>query len=171
MSASSLDTFVSALDTQDVPCERTTRSSFVETLETHIRGPTVGVPLGDLGVELSETDVTVDPTPAQLKAAHTGVTPASFAIADYGSVVIPDSSDGAELVSLFVNRHVVVVEAEDIVPEMEAAFARFGEQFRAHLDSGIIATGPSATADMGDLVFGAHGPKEVHVIILETTDE
>lgn len=171
MSASSLDTFVSALDSQDVPCERTTRSSFAATLAKHLREPAVGVPLTDLGVSLTDTDVTVDPTPATLKAARTGVTPASFAIADYGSVVVPGTSDGTELVSLFVDRHVAVVDADDVLPGMEAAFDRFGESFRERADSGIIATGPSATADMGELVRGAHGPSEVHVIVLEDDDE
>ena len=151
MSASSLDTLVSALSSQDVPCERTARSAFAETLADHLRAPAVGVPLDDLGASLADADVTVDPTPARLKAAQTGVTPASFAIADYGSVVIPDSSAGTELASLFVGRH--------------------GEAFRERGDSGIVATGPSATADMGELVRGAHGPSEVHVIVLEDDDE
>jgi len=171
MSASSLDTLVSALSSQDVPCERTARSAFAETLADHLRAPAVGVPLDDLGASLADADVTVDPTPARLKAAQTGVTPASFAIADYGSVVIPDSSAGTELASLFVDRHVAVVDARDVVPGMEAAFDRFGEAFRERGDSGIVATGPSATADMGELVRGAHGPSEVHVIVLEDDDE
>jgi L-lactate dehydrogenase complex protein LldG len=171
MSASSLDTLVSAFDSLDVPCERTTRSSFAETLADHLRASAVGVPLADLGVSLTDADVTVDPAPADLKAAQTGVTPASFAIADYGSVVVPGTETGAELVSLFVDRHVAVVDADDVVPGMEAAFDRFGESFRAHADSGVIATGPSATADMGELVRGAHGPSEVHVIVLEGDNE
>ena len=171
MSNSPLDTLVSALDLQDVPCERTTRTSFAATLAEHLREPAVGVPMDDLGVSLADTDVTVDPTPAGLKAAQTGVTPASFAIADYGSVVIPDSSTGTELVSLFVDRHVAVVDANDVLPGMEAAFDRFGESFRERADSGVIATGPSATADMGELVRGAHGPSEVHMIVLEDDNE
>jgi len=34
-------------------------------------------------------------------------------------------------------------------------------------DDVILATGPSATADMGDLVLGAHGPRAVHALLLE----
>ncbi|TKX83368.1 hypothetical protein EXE43_24625, partial [Halorubrum sp. SS5] len=34
----------------------------------------------------------------------------------------------------------------------------------------VFATGPSATADMGGLVHGAHGPKEVHVVLLREDD-
>ncbi len=99
-----------------------------------------------------------------LQQARTGVTGAYLAIADYGTIVL--RSDGAtEVVSLLPTRHVAVVRAPDIVADMVAAFARFGEALRSHSDSLVLATGPSATADMGALVQGAHGPEEVHVII------
>jgi len=171
MSATPIDTLLSALEPLDVPCERTTRSEFAETVADHLREPAVGVPLESLDVSLAETDVTVDPTPATLKTAATGVTPASFAIADYGSVVVPNTANGSELVSLFVDRHVAVVDEGDVVPNMEVAFDRFGEEFRERASSGVIATGPSATADMGELVRGAHGPSEVHLVVLEDDDE
>jgi len=169
MSTSPVDSLVSAVTALDVPCDRTTPDGFAETLATHVEQPAVGVELRDQSVSLAGTGVTVDPTPAALKAARTGVTPAAFAIADYGSVVLPSTDDGAELVSLFVDRHVAVVDARDVVPGMEAAF----ERFQAHVADGagaasnIIATGPSATADMGALVLGAHGPSEVHVVVVE----
>jgi len=171
MSTTPLDVFVSELGSLGVPYERTTREGFHETITTHCRGETVSVKLNSFPVSLSDIYVNVDPTPSALKAAETGITPASFAIADYGSVVVPSTETGAELVSLFVDRHVAVVDAEDVVPHMEAAFDRFGESFRDEQQSGVIATGPSATADMGELVRGAHGPSEVHVIVLEDDDE
>ena len=129
--------------------------------------------LEDPDLSLADTGVTVDPTPAELKRAKTGVTPVEFAIADYGSVLVPSSSAGAELVSLFVDRHVVVLDADDVVPEMDEAVGRFGETVREEggIESGIVATGPSATADMGALVRGAHGPSEVTVIVVETTED
>ena len=171
MSATPLDSLATALDSLDVPCERTTREGFEETLARHLREQSVGVELAGLPVSLAETAVEVDPTPAALKDATTGVTPATFAIADYGSVVIPDDDAGSELASLFVDRHVAVVDERDVEPDMEAAFDRFGEAFRDEQQSGIIATGPSATADMGELVRGAHGPSEVHVLVVEDSDE
>jgi L-lactate dehydrogenase complex protein LldG len=171
MSASPYDALASALSSLDVPCERTTPAAFGETLAAHLSEPAVGVALDGVDASLSGTDVAVDPTPAALRAAETGVTPASFAIADYGSVVVPTTRSGTELVSLFVDRHVAVVDEADVLPGMDAAFDRFGEEFRARASSGIIATGPSATADMGSLVRGAHGPSEVRVIVVEETDE
>jgi L-lactate dehydrogenase complex protein LldG len=35
----------------------------------------------------------------------------------------------------------------------------------------VFATGPSATADMGELVYGAHGPREVAVLLVEEVSE
>lgn len=125
-------------------------------------GDTVAVPFERDNLTVPDA-VTTDPTPAELRAARTGVTPAVFAVADYGSVVLPSTPAGSELVSLFVDRHVAVVDGHDIVPDMERAFDRFGR----NAGSAIIATGPSATADMGALVTGAHGPSEVRVVVVE----
>lgn len=170
MSARPVESLVSSLGSLDVPYERTTPEAFGETLSEHVEEPAVGVPFDEFGVSLAGLGVVIDPTPAELKASRTGVTPAAFAVADYGSVVLPSTPDGAELVSLFVDRHVAVVRESEVLPNMEAAFDRFGSQLRATAGSSIIATGPSATADMGSLVRGAHGPSDVHVLILEDTD-
>ncbi|PSQ47849.1 hypothetical protein BRD19_08355 [Halobacteriales archaeon SW_7_65_23] len=126
----------------------------------HVRGrhPT--------GVTRGAASVTTEPTPAELETATTGVTAASLAIADYGSVVLRADEHGSEPISLFTDHHVAVVHEDDIVPDMPAAFDWFGETLRESRDSAIIATGPSATADMGALVQGAHGPKTVEVLAL-----
>jgi len=70
-------------------------------------------------------------------------------------------------VSLYVDEHVAVVAASDILPDMDATFDRLAEDIRGGTGQAIIATGPSATADMGGLVKGAHGPIDVTVVLLE----
>jgi L-lactate dehydrogenase complex protein LldG len=59
------------------------------------------------------------------------------------------------------------VAASDIEPGVKAAYERLGDAAEAGQDTHVLATGPSATADMGALVEGVHGPHEVHVIVLE----
>jgi L-lactate dehydrogenase complex protein LldG len=103
---------------------------------------------------------------SRLEAARTGVTAALLAVADYGTVVLGHDGE-TEAVSLLSRRHVAVVRAADLVPDMKAAFRRLGHLLRTRASSLILATGPSATADMGELVRGAHGPEHVHVLILE----
>ncbi len=88
-------------------------------------------------------------------------------VADYGSIVVRSSPAGDEPASLYPETHVAVLRGSDVVPDMPTAFERLAESVGTDRGDAIIATGPSATADMGELVYGAHGPKAVHVLILE----
>ncbi|SEA07621.1 L-lactate dehydrogenase complex protein LldG [Haloplanus vescus] len=160
-----LSAFEESLAALDVELTRTTVDDFAATLDDIVRDPAVGVPL-PFDVDYPDS-VTVDPTPAAVERATTGVTPASYGIANYGSVVLPSTDSGAELVSLYPELHVPVVHADDILPDLPSALDRFGDAARDDDLSAIVATGPSATADMGDLVLGAHGPKAVHVVMLD----
>ncbi|MFB6111804.1 MAG: LUD domain-containing protein [Halobacteriaceae archaeon] len=137
-----------------------------EAVEAAITAPAVGIALDDYPVALAETSITVDPTGGELEAARTGVTPACLGVAASGSIVIPSTPDGSEPLSLYPKRHVAVLRAADIVPSLEKAFDALGPALADGGDA-ILATGPSATADMGDLVVGAHGPASVHVVVLE----
>lgn len=144
-----------------------TVDSFPETLESAIDPPAIGTALPFDGVSLDGTAVETDFTPADLEVAQTGVTHATLGIGDYGTIALPSNSDGVELVSLYTPRHVAVVAASSIEQDMKTTYERLSEYFEAGVDTQILATGPSATADMGTLVEGVHGPHEVHVIVLE----
>lgn len=82
-----------------------------------------------------------------MDAAQTGATAICMATADYGTVVIQSASD--------------------IVPGIAAAFERLGPMLREQPITAILATGPSATADLRALVRGVHCPKRVHIVIVE----
>ena len=157
--------FEEELAALDVAVTRTTPTAFESTLQEIVTDPVVGTPLPLENVALPEW-VDDEPTPATLEAATTGVTAAAMGIADYGTVVLPSTPEGTEQVSLFPDLHVPVLRGADLVADMHTAIDRLGPQLRAG-ESAILATGPSATADMGALVKGAHGPKEVHVVIVE----
>jgi L-lactate dehydrogenase complex protein LldG len=144
---------------------RTTAASFPETLAAAVTEPAVGTPPGLDGVSLADTPVDTDPSPTDVEAAETGVTPAGVGVADYGTVTVP-SVGLAELASLYCPRHVAVLAASDIVPDMPAAYERLGEAFDDGADTQILATGPSSTADMGELIQGVHGPVETHVVVV-----
>ena len=163
--SATLSTFEGALDDLGVGYTRATTEAFATALDGIVRDPAVGVPL-PFDVDYPES-VTVDPTAADLERAETGITPASLGIANYGSVLLPSTADGAEPVSLYPELHVPVVRASDVVPDLPEAMDRFGEAAGERAESTIVATGPSATADMGKLVLGAHGPEAVHVVMLD----
>jgi L-lactate dehydrogenase complex protein LldG len=157
--------FTASASEYGVNCRRVAPGSASELISDLVTDPAIGTPLPWDDVSLPP-DVTTDPTVADLDRAVTGVTAASLAIAEYGSVVLRADDHGSEPVSLFTDRHVAVVREADIVRDMPAAFEFLGEALRETRDSAIVATGPSATADMGSLVQGAHGPKEVEVLVV-----
>lgn len=159
--------FGAALEALDVTLSRTASDTFEPSLEGVIERPAVGAPLPYDPVSLAGTGVVVNPTPAELTAAATGVTGAGLGIAEYGTVMIQSRPGGDEPVSLYPPRHVAVLRQSDIVPGIAEAIDWLGSEFESGRDSVVFATGASATADMGELVRGVHGPGEVHVLLLE----
>lgn len=161
-----LSTFVESARRVDATVTRTDTAGAEAVLAETITEPAVGVGLDVEGVSLADLPVTLDPSGADVVEAATGITQAALAIAEYGSVVIRETG-GEEPVSLFGETHVAVVAASDVVPDMPSAFRAFGEWMRTESADAVLATGPSATADMGALVTGAHGPRAVHVLLVE----
>lgn len=170
MTAAILDAFRDSLAELGVGVSETTCEGCAAAVRAVLDPPAVGVALPECLGRLPTT-VTTSPTTADLAAATTGVTPAVMGVADYGSVLLEADSAGTEQVSVYPERHVVVLHAADVVPDMPAAFAELGPRIREGRGSVVFATGPSATADMGDLVLGAHGPKEVHVVLVHDGEE
>ena len=167
MVAAHTEEFVEAADAVDATVTRTTAAGFADALDEVVTAPAVGTPLPFEGVSYAGTGIEVDPTGAALAEAETGVTAGALAIADYGSVVLQETGAGEELLGLYPDTHVVVVAESDVVADMPAAFDALGDEFDAGRTDAIIATGPSATADMGSVVTGVHGPRTVHVLLLE----
>ncbi|MXR50402.1 hypothetical protein GRX03_02110 [Halovenus sp. WSH3] len=163
--ATAFEQFVTEIQRYDVGVTEVTPSEAADAIEGVIEQPAVGTALPFEGVELPDS-VESEPTVGDLDAATTGVTAAELAIAEYGSIFLRTDELGSEPVSLFNDLHVAVLHADDIVQDMTAAFEHLGERARADRSSGILATGPSATADMGALVQGAHGPKRVELILI-----
>lgn len=171
MATNAVGAFTSKLAEIDVSVSQIERGELAETIEEVVRTPAVGVPVGIEGVSLPES-VEMEPTIDDVRAARTGVTPATLGIAEYGSVVLEVDQFGSEVASVFPALHVAVLRESDVVEGMREAFEWLGPRLREDRSSAIIATGPSATADMGGLVRGAHGPEAVHVVLVaDGTDD
>ena len=85
-----------------------------------------------------------------------GVTRATGAIAESGSVILDDNRTSHRLAALSPWVHVAVLEKSEIHRTIPDAIAAFGESPNI-----IWATGPSKTADVeGILIEGVHGPGE-----------
>jgi len=147
--------------------ERVSPERFAFVLDDHVEPPAVGAPLPFERVALEGTRVETEFSPSALREARTGVTPAGLGIADYGTVTVRSTSGADELVALYPERHVAVLQERDLVPDVAAAFDRLDDEFDDGPDGQVLATGPSSTADLGALIEGVHGPDDVRILVLE----
>jgi len=110
--------------------------------------------------------VITDPSDQQMAKAKFGVTDAFAAVARTGSVCVSMTEKMGGSFSLFAGVHIAVVEAWSIVARPADIFNQQPFREKAFSRDFVFISGSSATADMGPLVRGVHGPANLHVIIL-----
>lgn len=159
--------FQRSLSKAEVTWEVVPVEGFEKAIANAVEQPAVGSPLPFPNLSLSECPVELDPDPGWIHEATTGVTGSRLGIASLGTIVVESRPQGDELMSLLPEYHVVVVRASDVCEDLESAFSWLADEFDAGRDSLVLATGPSATGDMGALVRGVHGPERVHVVIVD----
>lgn len=97
-----------------------------------------------------------------------GITGATYALADTGSLVTIASASEPRLASLLPPIHVAVISATSILSGLDELFLTVPEPAKLS-SSMVLITGPSRTADIEQiLVRGVHGPGEIHVVIVES---
>ncbi|MDI3341214.1 MAG: LUD domain-containing protein [Sphaerobacter sp.] len=105
--------------------------------------------------------------------ADLGITGANAAIAETGTLVIVTNEGNDRLVATLPPVHVAVLGVEKILPSIDDVAAMLkllprsgtAQQLTSYVS---FITGPSRTADI-ELVpaMGVHGPKEVHIVLLD----
>lgn len=106
-------------------------------------------------------------TKAELAAADLGITDAFAGVARTGSVCVSVDSGHAGYISLLSRAHIVVLDAADIVERPADLLSPERLEGKGVRRNFVFITGPSATADMGPLVRGVHGPHRLYVLVLE----
>jgi len=105
--------------------------------------------------------------------ADIGISGANLAVAESGTLVIISNEGNARLVTSLPPVHIAILTTEKFVQTLEQAstliksltLASSGLKLTAYVS---FITGPSRTTDIEkELVIGAHGPKELHIIILD----
>lgn len=91
-----------------------------------------------------------------------GITRASGAIAESGSIILDDDRTSHRLAALSPWVHVAVLEKREVHRTISDAIAAFGDSPNI-----IWCTGPSKTADVeGILIEGVHGPGDQIALVL-----
>lgn len=98
-------------------------------------------------------------------ASFIGITAPDIGVAESATLVEFSEPGRPRSTSLVPSIHIAIITREKLVSSLEEAYVFLKN--RAQLNDVVFITGPSKTADIeAQLVHGAHGPKEVHVIII-----
>lgn len=103
-----------------------------------------------------------------LEACDAGVTACECLVAQTGSILVASDSCGGRALSILPHCHVVIATVDQVVPVLADALAVVRARHAGTLPSMLsFITGPSRTGDIERiLVLGAHGPKELIVILV-----
>jgi L-lactate dehydrogenase complex protein LldG len=97
------------------------------------------------------------------------VSVADLAIAETGSVVFLSNDDAPTLLNFLPLHHIVVVKTSLIHRYLEDVFVFVGNRQADQPRNVNIVTGTSGTADIeAKNIRGAHGPKFMHIIIVDS---
>lgn len=100
--------------------------------------------------------------------AQAGITGALAGIAETGTLVIPGGAGRPLRVSLVSEIHIAVLKVSQLLQTLEQAF-QMAEVAAA--PATVLVSGPSRTADIEmTLTIGVHGPRELHVFLVDDTD-
>jgi L-lactate dehydrogenase complex protein LldF len=112
--------------------------------------------LCDVGIRLVRS---VDPT------IRAGITGATFAVAQTGTLVLTSGAGQPLTASLMPEIHIAVIRSRQIVWSLEEALQA---SKIPQASAAVLVTGPSRTADIEmTLTLGVHGPRELHVCIVD----
>jgi L-lactate utilization protein LutC len=100
------------------------------------------------------------------ESSQATITMCEALVALTGSVLV-SSGNGGRAATVIAPVHIVVASLAQLVPDLDAAFARIEERGIARENSYLsLITGSSRTADIEKiLVMGAHGPKKLVVVV------
>lgn len=104
----------------------------------------------------------------RLEACDVGITTCESLVAQLGSALVSSRSSGGRGLSILPHVHVIVATVDQVVPDLDVAIAQARSRNAGETPSMLsFITGPSRTGDIERiLVLGAHGPKELYVLLI-----
>ena len=103
-----------------------------------------------------------------LEACDVGLTACEAVVAQTGSILVSSGTCGGRALSILPHAHVVVATRDQVVATLADALHDARSRHDGNLPSMLsFITGPSRTGDIERiLVLGAHGPKELFLILV-----
>jgi L-lactate dehydrogenase complex protein LldG len=97
-----------------------------------------------------------------------GITSCVSIIAQFGAILVSSETSGGRALSILPPAHVVIARADQLVPDLATCIEQVNLQNGGKMPSMLsFITGPSRTGDIERiLVLGAHGPKELYLILV-----
>jgi L-lactate dehydrogenase complex protein LldG len=118
------------------------------------------------GIGQGNVDLAAIADAHQLETVDFAVLPGEFGVAENGAVWATDRGLKHRAIYFIVQHLALVIAADQIVDNMHQAYERL--QFE-RAEFGTFIAGPSKTADIEQsLVIGAHGPRSLTVICVES---
>ena len=103
---------------------------------------------------------------AACAAADVGITSASYALAETGTLVMLANAEEPRLISLLPPVHIAVFPRSRMLANLDELLAVLPNPAE-QTSSMVLITGPSRTADIEQiLVRGVHGPGEIHIVVI-----
>jgi L-lactate dehydrogenase complex protein LldG len=97
------------------------------------------------------------------------VTPCFAAVAETGSLVLLSGPESPTTLNFLPDDHIIIVQTHQIVRHIEDVWTRLHKRPEGIPRTINFITGPSRTADVEQTIqLGAHGPRRLHVILVET---
>ena len=125
------------------------------------------------GVYIEEVDRGTKPIEAAgtSMTAFVGITAADYCIAETATLTMKTRPGQPRCVSLLPSIHIAVIRLEQILSNLNELYTLLkwnpAEQAEGITRCMTFITGPSKTADIeATLVHGAHGPRELYIVVL-----
>lgn len=117
--------------------------------------------------DFSKQEIWVEYPPScpkdKLDQLGTALLEGQLGVAENAAIWLDDSNFPNRLVPFIIQRLIIILDSKKIVSDMHAAYDRINLEDTGF---GVFISGPSKTADIEQsLVYGAHGTKELVVIL------
>jgi L-lactate dehydrogenase complex protein LldG len=101
-----------------------------------------------------------------------GVTGVFAGVAETGTLMLTSGPQSPSTLNFMPDTHIVVLRRDQVVGPFEDAWDRLRAEQDSMPRTVNFITGPSRSGDIGQqLEMGAHGPRRLHVILIDGSDE